>query len=66
MVCSIAAIILGYSALNEIAASRGWQTGEGQARAGIILGWIGVVLSIAVIVIAAIAAAVENAVLLPL
>jgi hypothetical protein len=44
IICSLLAIILGYSAKNEIAASRGTQTGESNATAGIILGWIGLAL----------------------
>ena len=44
IICSVLAIILGYSARNEIAASGGWQTGESSATAGIVLGWIGIAL----------------------
>jgi hypothetical protein len=39
---SILALIFGYKAKKEIAASGGTQTGEGMAKAGIVLGWIGV------------------------
>jgi hypothetical protein len=46
IVCSVLAIIFGSTAKNEIAASGGWQTGESNARAGIILGWIGLALAI--------------------
>jgi hypothetical protein len=42
----IPAIILGGSARKEIAASGGAQTGEGMAKAGVILGWIAVALGI--------------------
>ncbi len=47
---SVPSIILGYQAKNEIRASGGMQTGEGQAKAGIILGWIGVALTVLAIV----------------
>jgi hypothetical protein len=40
-VASIAALVLGILAKNEIRASRGTQSGEGQAQAGFILGIIG-------------------------
>ena len=46
VVVGIVAIVLGNSAKNEIAASGGMQTGEGMAKAGVILGWIGVALTI--------------------
>lgn len=42
----IPALILGNSAKNEIAASGGMQTGDGMAKAGVILGWISIALSI--------------------
>lgn len=47
----IAAILLGGSAKKEIAASGGAQTGEGQAKAGVILGWIGAVLGTIVLIV---------------
>lgn len=47
----IAAIIMGNNAKKEIAASGGMQTGEGQAKAGVILGWVGVVLGTLVLVL---------------
>jgi hypothetical protein len=37
------AIVLSSQARSEIRQSQGWQTGEGQAKAGLILGIIGVV-----------------------
>lgn len=46
IICSLLAIVLGYSAKNEIAASGGRQTGESNATAGIILGWIGLAIAI--------------------
>lgn len=54
MVFSIIALILGYQAKNEIAASGGWQTGDSLATAGIILGWAGLVIFIIVVTIYAI------------
>jgi len=67
IVCSVLAIILGYTAKNEIAASGGWQTGESNARAGIILGWIGLAIAIVFGTIWAIIAivAAANATMLP-
>ncbi len=59
IIASIIALVLGYQARKEIAGSGGWQTGETLARAGIILGWVGIalyVLLILVIVIIAVAA----------
>ncbi len=43
---SIAALITGYMAKNEIRASGGSQGGDGMATAGIILGWIGIGLTV--------------------
>ncbi|MBN2025153.1 MAG: DUF4190 domain-containing protein [Actinobacteria bacterium] len=57
---SIVALILGYQARNEIAASGGWQTGEPLARAGIIMGWIGIALYVLLMVVVAIIAAVSS------
>jgi len=59
IVCSTIALILGYQARNEIAASRGYQTGESFATAGIIMGWVGLVLTIIWITIWAVVAAVS-------
>jgi hypothetical protein len=51
IVCSIAALLLGYQAKSEIAASQGRLGGEGNATAGIILGWVGLALyTLAIIV----------------
>lgn len=63
LVCSLLAIILGSTAKNEIAASGGYQTGESNARAGIILGWIGLAIGAIFGIIWAIAAA-SNATIL--
>lgn len=43
-ILSIVAIVLGRQAQSQIAASGGTQAGEGMARWGIILGWIGIAL----------------------
>ena len=42
----IVGLVLGYSAMNDINASRGTLEGEGMAKAGIVLGWISVVLTV--------------------
>ena len=60
VICSVMAIILGTMAKSEIAASGGYQTGESNAKAGIILGWIGMALAligVVIVVVAIIAAA---------
>lgn len=46
----IPAIILGHQAKKEVRASGGLQTGEGQATAGMVLGWISLALAILLIV----------------
>ena len=56
----IAAIIMGNNAKKEIAASGGMQTGEGQAKAGVILGWVGVVLGTLVLILNIILVATGN------
>lgn len=68
IICSVLAIILGSTAKNEIAASGGWQTGESNAKAGIILGWIGLAIGVVFGVIWAILAivAASNASMLAL
>lgn len=43
---SIVAVVTGYMARKEIRASAGAITGDGMALAGLIMGWIGVVLSV--------------------
>lgn len=60
IVCSIIALILGYQARNEIAASRGWQTGESLAKAGIIIAWIGIAFYVLLIIVIAIVAAASS------
>jgi len=46
IICSVLAIIFGYSAKSEIAASRGAQSGDSNATAGIILGWLGLAIHV--------------------
>jgi len=46
LICSIAAIICGNIALNEIERSGGRITGRDMAKAGLILGWVGVALCV--------------------
>ena len=68
-VLSIIAIVLGYRARNEIAASGGWQTGESYAKAGIILGWVGISYFLIIMLIYGIifiTAMVNSSTLLPL
>jgi hypothetical protein len=43
---SIIGVILGYMARKEIQESRGAVGGEGLAKAGIIIGWIGIGLAV--------------------
>jgi hypothetical protein len=43
---SIVAVITGIMAKNEIRTSRGTLSGEGMAKAGVILGWIGIALTV--------------------
>jgi hypothetical protein len=69
IICSLLAIIFGYSAKNEIAASGGRQTGGSNATAGIILGWIGLAIYIVVtiiwVIVAAVAASQASAAMIP-
>ena len=39
-------LILGYMAKKQIRESGGWMGGDGLAKAGIVLGWIGVGLAV--------------------
>jgi uncharacterized protein DUF4190 len=47
---SILAVIFGRKAIREIDASGGTQTGRGIAKAGIIIGWIGIAFTVLVLV----------------
>jgi uncharacterized membrane protein len=60
IISSIIGLILGYQARREIAASGGWQTGESLAKAGIIIGWIGIAIYVLLFVVIAIIAAVSS------
>ena len=53
VVTGTVAIILAQQAKNEIAASGGLQTGTGQAQAGLVLGIIGIALTIVGIIVVA-------------
>ena len=57
VLAGIPALILGNSAQKEIAQSGGAQTGEGMAKAGVIMGWIAVALAVLGIVVIIILAA---------
>lgn len=46
LLAGIPALIVGGSARKEIAASGGAQTGDGMAKAGVILGWISVAFTV--------------------
>jgi hypothetical protein len=54
---SIAAVILGHMAKRQIAESGGMETGEGLATAGLIIGYIGLALTVVGVVVWAIAIA---------
>ena len=54
---SILALVFGYIAKRQIAASNGTEGGDGMATAGIVLGWIGIAALIALIVILIVVAA---------
>jgi len=45
LICSVLALVFGYQARNEIDGSGGRISGRGNAKAGIVLGWVGVVLT---------------------
>ena len=59
IISSIAALILGVQARREIASSGGWQSGDSLARAGIIIGWVGIALYTLLILIVVIIAIVD-------
>lgn len=50
-VFGVAALTLGLISRGQIASSNGWQTGRGQAKAGIILGSIAIALSILITIV---------------
>jgi hypothetical protein len=51
VVTGIVAIVLSQQAKQEIRASGGLQTGEGQAQAGLVLGIIGIAITVVGIVV---------------
>lgn len=51
VVAGIAALVLGNSARKEIEASRGAQAGAGMAQAGVILGGIGIAISLLLLIL---------------
>jgi len=54
---AVLALVFGYKARKQIAASGGGQSGRGMATAGIVLGWIWLGLIVAYIAVAVIVAA---------
>jgi hypothetical protein len=46
---SVPALVLGYQARREIDSSNGASGGRGQAIAGIVLGWVGLVLGVVIV-----------------
>ena len=44
LICSVLALVFGYQGRQEVDASGGKISGRGSATAGIVLGWIGVVI----------------------
>ena len=48
---SILAVVFGFVARTQIQDSRGAQSGEGMAKAGIILGFVGIALVITLVVV---------------
>lgn len=60
VICPIIALVLGYQARREIDESHGMQQGRGNAVAGIVLGWIGVGISVAFIILIVIVAITDD------
>jgi hypothetical protein len=54
--CAIVAVVLGYTAHNQIDASGGRLGGRGLAIAGLVMGWIGVVINALFIILVVIGA----------
>ena len=46
LVCSVLAVVYGKRARREIRIAAGRQSGESLATAGVVLGWIGIALSV--------------------
>lgn len=55
VVGAVVALVLGSKGSKQIARSQGLQTGREMARAGVVLGWIALVVSVALLVLAAVA-----------
>ena len=51
LVCSVLALVLGYQSRREIDASGGRLGGRGNATAGIVLGWIGIAIMFALLIL---------------
>jgi hypothetical protein len=51
LICSVLALVLGHQSRREIDASGGRLGGRGNATAGIVLGWVGIAIMIALIVL---------------
>jgi len=51
IVASVIALVLGYQARREIAGSGGWQTGDQLAKAGVIIGWVGIVIYVVLFIV---------------
>ena len=51
-ITSVLALIFGLLGRGQISRSRGWQTGDGLAIAGIVLGLVGIAVTIVLIIVA--------------
>jgi hypothetical protein len=51
LICSVLALVFGYQSRKEIDASGGRIGGRGSATAGIVLGWVGVVITVLFIIL---------------
>jgi hypothetical protein len=60
LICSILALVFGYQGRAEIDKSGGRIGGRGNATAGIVLGWIGLVIGVLLIVLVIVLAATGN------
>ena len=58
LICSVLALVFGYQARAEIDRAGGRMGGRGLATAGVVLGWIGIVLAMAFIALVIIGMAV--------
>jgi hypothetical protein len=60
LICSVLALIFGYQARREIDQSGGRLTGRGNATAGVVLGWVGVVVVVGFIALVIIGASLDD------